>query len=184
MIVRPARLFLAFAFGIGCSVIFTFPSWSAGTVREHGDRRSPAATIARLNEPRERGEESMPHLVIETKRHTLTLVVPGAEPVVIKAQGAYTLKTGARSVIKKEVEPLWQASPAYFLRRGLPVPAPDAPFRSLNGALGHKALFLDGAIPLHSGPIWSDDVGGVRVSTHDMAMLFDVLPVGAKVEIR
>lgn len=184
MIVRPARLLVAFAVGLGCSVVFTFPSWSSGTLRNSGDRQPMGTSHSKLNNPIEQSEESLPRLVIETKHHTLTVTVPGKQPLVMKMEGAYALKAGAHAVVQKEQEPLWQAPPTYFLRRGLPVPAEDSPSRFLRGALGHQALRLDGSIALHSGPVWNNDVGGVRVSAQDMAMLFDVVPVGATVEVR
>lgn len=184
MIVRPARLLVAFAVGLGCSAVFTFPSWSSGTVRNSGDRLPMGAPYSKVNNPVEQPGESLPRLVIETKHHTLMVNVPGKQPIVVNAQGAFALKAGEHSVVKKELEPLWQAPPTYFLRRGIQVPPQDSSSRFLRGALGHQALLLDGSIALHSGPSWNDDVGGVRVSPQDMAMLFDVVPVGATVEVR
>jgi hypothetical protein len=184
MIVRSTRLLLAFAVGVGCSVVFTFPSWSSGTVRVQSERQLLGASVAKLSDSAEPREESVPKLVIETKRHTLTVSIPGKEPIQMKAQGAYTLTSGSRTVVQKERDPVWQAPPTYFLRRGLPVPGHDSSSRFLKGALGHQALILEGSIALHSGPIWSEDVGGVRVSAQDMALLFDVVPVGARVEVR
>ena len=184
MRLSPARFLVAFGIGLGCSVVFTFPSWSSGTVRVSGATQSLGTSHTKLNNPADHTEESLPRLVIETKHHTLTVTVPGRQPMVMKAQGAYALKAGSHSVERKEREPLWQAPPTYFLRRGLQVPPHDSSSRFLRGALGHQALLLDGSIALHSGPIWNDDVGGVRLSVQDMAMLFDVVPVGAKVEVR
>jgi hypothetical protein len=53
----------------------------------------------------------------------------------------------------------------------------------MRGALGKQALFLDHGRAIHSGPIWNDDVGGIKVSSQDMALLFDAVTVGATVEI-
>ena len=88
------------------------------------------------------------------------------------------------SVTRKETNPLWQAPPTYFLRRGLSVPGEGSPERSMRGALGGQALFLDQGRAIHSGPIWNDDVGGIKLSSQDMAMLFDAVAVGATVEVR
>jgi hypothetical protein len=171
MRIRPARLLFAFAVGLGCSAVFTFPSWSSGMVR--GGEQGMGLE-----------QTALPRLVIESKRHSLTVTVPGKTPVVMKAQGAYALKAGSRAVVAKELDPVWNAPPTYFLRRGLAVPEKSSAASSLRGALGHQALVLTGDLTLHSGPIWNDDVGGVRVSPQDMAMLFDMVPVGTVVEVR
>ena len=171
MTLRPARLLFAFAVGLGCSVVFTFPSWSSGTVRG--------------SEPEEGlSQHGIPRLIIESRKHSLTVSVPGKTAVTIKAQGAYALKAGSRTVVAKEVDPVWKAPRTYFLRRGLAVPDKSSSAGSLRGALGHQALVLSGDVALHSGPIWNDDIGGVRVSPQDMALLFDMVPVGAVVEVR
>ena len=54
----------------------------------------------------------------------------------------------------------------------------------MRGALGAQALFLTQNIAIHSGPIWNDDVGGVKLSSADMALLFKVIGLGTKVEVR
>jgi hypothetical protein len=54
----------------------------------------------------------------------------------------------------------------------------------MRGALGAQALFLDEGRAIHSGPVWNDDVGGIKLSSQDMAMIFDVVGVGATVEVR
>ena len=170
MRIRPARLLFAFAIGIGCTVVFTFPSWSSGMVRGSEQSLESDGSV-------------LPRLVIESKQHTLTIHFPGKAPVVMKAQGAYKLNAGAHTVVGKELNPLWKAPPTYFLRRGLQVPERDSPAGLLRGALGHQALALNGELSLHSGPVWNDDVGGVRLSSVDMALLFETVPVGATVEV-
>lgn len=183
MAIRTSRLLMAFAFGLGCSAIFTFPAWSSGTVRANEYAPRVGGTIAKLNAPSEVEQNALPKIVIETTRHTVTVVVPGKTPILMKAQGAYTLKVGSRMVVGKELDPVWKAPPTYFLRRGLEVPSNESPERFLRGALGKKAIVLDGAVALHSGPMWNDDVGGVRISAQDMALLFEMVPVGARVDI-
>lgn len=183
MVIRLSRLLLAFAFGLGCSVVFTFPSWSSGTVRGGDEGHRLGNSVAKLRAPSDPEQRTLPRIIIETKSHTVTIAAPGQSPVVMRAQGAYALKVGSRTVVGKEINPVWKAPPTYFLRRGLEVPSNDSPSRFLRGALGHKALVLDGAISVHSGPIWSDDVGGVRVSPEDMAFLFEMIPVGATVDV-
>jgi hypothetical protein len=184
MRVRATHLLIAFAVGLGCAVILTFPAWSLGTVRSVQDAAVRGSAVAKLTAPELVEDTAVPHLLIETTKHTLTVTVPGKAPMVMKAQGAYALAKGSFSVVRKEVEPLWQAPPTYFLRRGLQVPDEGTPARAMRGALGSQALFISKAVAIHSGPIWNDDVGGVKLSATDMAMLFDVVGIGAAVEVR
>ena len=184
MRVRVTHLFIAFAVGLGCAVILTFPAWSLGTVRTGGVSVVRGGGVAKLSEPKLVDDSGLPHLVIETSKHTLSVTVAGKAPVVMNAQGAYALKKGTYSVAQKEVDPLWVAPPTYFLRRGLQVPAEGSPARAMRGALGHQALFIDRSLAIHSGPIWNDDVGGVKLAAADMAMLYDVVSVGATIEVR
>lgn len=184
MRLRATHLLLAFALGLGCAVILTFPAWSLGTIRSVDDATARGATIAKLAAPEPVENAELPRLLIDTSTHSLTVTIPGKEPMVMKAQGAYALTKGSFSVARKAVDPLWQAPPTYFLRRGLKVPEEGSSARSMRGALGHQALFLSKSVAIHSGPIWNDDVGGVKLSSTDMAMLFDVVSVGAAVEVR
>ena len=55
MRIRPARILFAFAIGIGCTVVFTFPSWSSGMVRGSGQSLESDGSV-------------LPRLVIESKQ--------------------------------------------------------------------------------------------------------------------
>jgi hypothetical protein len=184
MRLRATHLLLAFGLGLGCAVIFTFPAWSLGTIRSGEEATARGATVAKLTAPELNDTIELPHLLIDTSSHSLTVTVPGKDPVVVKAQGAYALTKGSFSIARKEVNPLWQAPPTYFMRRGLAVPEEGSSARSMRGALGPQAFFLSQAVAIHSGPVWNDDVGGVKLSSADMAMIFDVVSVGAAVEVR
>jgi hypothetical protein len=140
---------------------------------------------ARMRAPAELPSmERTPRLVIETTQHTLTLSRPGEDPVTMKAQGAYALKKGTYSVALKQADPLWYAPPTYFLRRGMKVPADGSKARFMRGALGHHALFFDKQVAIHSGPVWNDEIGGVKLSPEDMAKLFETVGVGTQIEVR
>lgn len=184
MKLRPARLLFAFVAGLSCTVILAFPAWSSGTILTSKDLQNRGDSFAKMKASPEVVEGvAQPRLVIKKSDHTLTVQTPGKAPVTVKVQGAYLLPIGARSVIGKELNPVWKAPPTYFLRRGLPVPADDSPARLKTGALGSQALMLEGAVAIHSGAVWSDDVGGVKVSAQDMALLFDAISIGATVEV-
>lgn len=175
------RILFALAVGLGISIVFSFPAGSSGAVRLGGAPSRSSSDVGRINQP---DLDAATLLVIDTSKHSLTVHRPGHSPLVLKAQGAYAMKHGSFSVTRKETNPLWQAPPTYFLRRGLSVPEEGSPERSMRGALGGRALFLDQGRAIHSGPVWNDDVGGIKLSSQDMAMLFDVVTVGATVEVR
>jgi hypothetical protein len=166
---------------MGLSIVLSFPAGSSGTVRLEGERSPNAPGAGRIHQPEIPGTS---HLIIDSSKHSLTIQRQGEAPIVLKAQGAYAMKHGTFSIARKETNPLWQAPPTYFLRRGLAVPSEGSPERSMRGALGAKAIFLDHDRAIHSGPVWNDDVGGIKLSTQDMALLFDVVAVGATVEVR
>jgi hypothetical protein len=140
--------------------------------------------MARMRPPEMEEPNVPPHLLVHSQSHSLTLALPGSSPVTIQAQGTYALKPGTYSVALKQNEPLWYAPPTYFLRRGIQVPAEGSKARFMRGALGSKAIFLDREIPIHSGPMWTEEIGGLRVSEEDMAKIFDAITVGGKVEVR
>jgi hypothetical protein len=140
--------------------------------------------MARMRPPEQEQPISPPHLVVHGASHSLTLSLPGSAPVTVKAQGTYALKPGSYKVALKQTEPLWYAPPTYYLRRGIQVPADGSKARYMRGALGSKAIFLDREIPIHSGPVWTEEIGGLRLSEEDMARIFDAVAVGGRVEVR
>ena len=140
---------------------------------------------ARMRAPSEMPSTDLaPRLIIETTKHTLTLSRPGEAPITMKAQGAYALKKGTYSVALKQADPLWYAPPTYFLRRGMKVPPDGSKARFMRGALGHQALFFDKQVAIHSGPVWNDEIGGVKLSSEDMAQLFETVALGTQVEVK
>ena len=56
--------------------------------------------------------------------------------------------------------------------------------RFRRGALGEYVLYIDPEIPLHSGPIWTSDLGGVRLDDKDLSRIYYQLRLGAPIEIR
>ena len=140
---------------------------------------------ARMRAPSEPpSDDFVPKLTIDTTKHTITLSRPGETPITMKAQGAYALKKGAYTVALKQTDPLWYAPPTYFLRRGMKVPADGSKERFMRGALGHQALFFDKQLAVHSGPVWNDEIGGVKLSREDMNTVFETVSVGTVIEVR
>ncbi len=181
MRLKTTHLLFAFAFGVGLSIIFSFPAGSSGSVRIDGGGNKGRSAVGRILNPEVGGSS---RVVIDTAKHSLTIHREGDSPLILKAQGAYAMKHGTFAIVRKEEDPLWQAPPSYFLRRGLPVPAEGSPAREMRGALGTHAFFLDHERAIHSGAVWNDDVGGIKLSRQDMSLLFDAVAVGTVVEVR
>ncbi len=140
---------------------------------------------ARMRAPTEATSDNLfPKIAIDTTKHSLTLSRPGETPITMKAHGAYSLRKGTYTVALKQTDPLWYAPPTYFLRRGMKVPADGSKARFMRGALGHQALFFDKQLAVHSGPVWNDEIGGVKLSREDMARVFETVSVGTVIEVR
>ena len=139
--------------------------------QNHYSEKTSSEPMARMRPPEPEQSNIPPHLIVHGASHSLTLSLPGSAPITIKAQGTYAMKPGSYAVALKQNDPLWYAPPTYFLR-------------FMRGALGNKAIFLDREIPIHSGPMWTEEIGGLRVSADDMARIFDAVTVGGQVEVQ
>jgi hypothetical protein len=124
-------------------------------------------------------------VVISRSRNALELSGAGeSTPRTFSIEGAQNLPAGTYSVLLKQQDPLWYASDRYFTSRELEIPGQGDKERFRRGALGSYALFLSGETPIHAGPIWSEEIGGVRLDPTAMEALFAVIEVGAQVEVR
>ncbi len=123
-------------------------------------------------------------VVIERSSQSVHIVSPKDEERRFAAEGADALRPGVYSVELKQTEPVWYAPPSYFEARGLQVPGEGDKQRFLRGALGARALFIDGQTAIHEGPMWSEEVGGLRLDPEDMTAVYKALHVGARVEVR
>lgn len=103
----------------------------------------------------------------------------------IIAEGLERLEPGNFSIVLKQRAPLWYAPDSYFTNRALPLPKSGDQERYRRGALGEFALFIAENIPLHSGPVDTDELGGVRVlSNEDMSRVYYTLAIGSSVVIK
>jgi len=100
------------------------------------------------------------------------------------AEGAKKLRAGTFQLRHKQRSALWHAPESYFASRGLAVPAAGAKDRFLRGALGEFSLFIDKATPIYSGPLWTPELGGVRVEENLLSSMYYSLKVGAPIEVR
>ena len=123
-------------------------------------------------------------LNVDLKKHSISLMDGTQELSSTSGQGLAALKPGSYQVVHKQRNPLWYAPNSYFSARHLPIPAEGDATRFRRGALGDFALFLAKDLPLHSGPVWTSEIGGVQVADGDLSKIFYLLPIGAPVEIR
>lgn len=79
---------------------------------------------------------------------------------------------------------MWYAPKEYFINRALPVPAEGSRERFKRAALGSQTLFLNDQTPIHSGPVWLKEIGGVRVKSSAMSEIYSMVQVGTRVEVR
>jgi hypothetical protein len=155
---------------VGLIVVFNRPSGSLGSVL-------PLDLTAGV-------DQGSPRLIIDSRNHTLTIATTEGHLVTLRTHGAWALKRGTYEITAKEIDPLWRPPTSYYLRRGLQVPEEDSPSRVVRAALGHRAIILNRDLPIHSGPVWNDDIGGLKVSEDDMGKLFRVATVGSRIEVR
>lgn len=123
---------------------------------------------------------------LEVNRETRLLAVYKGETLIkqIQGEGTVPLEPGNYALQYKQTKPVWYASDEYFRRRHLTVPPGDDHLRYRRGALGPFALYPNDAFPIHSAPVWSDDVGGLRVPQSELREVYYLLPVGSTVVVR
>jgi hypothetical protein len=122
-------------------------------------------------------------LLIDTGARTASLMEGDTATVVAPAEGTDTVRPGRFQLLHKQRNPLWYAPPSYFQQRQLPVPPEGDRARFRRGALGDFVLYITKEIPVHSGPVWTDDVGGIRLDDTSLSKMYYMLPVGAPIEI-
>lgn len=112
----------------------------------------------------------------------------------VKADGTSLSIPGSYFLTQKANRPTWKASDEYFLNRGLSIPQGNEMIRYRKGALGKLALFsstnkaeqvyASGSPLIHSAPLWTSEVGGIRVPYQALASMFDSLPLGAPIIVK
>ncbi len=123
-------------------------------------------------------------VVISRTDATITAFNTLGTPLIFRAEGAEGLSPGSFTITVKEEQPLWYAPNVYFQRRSLKIPQEGSRDRFRRAALGKRAVFLNNRIPIHSGPVWLEEIGGLKVRSSDMSALYAMLDVGTRVEIR
>lgn len=123
-------------------------------------------------------------VTIDRSARTLTFTGATGTSLSLPVEGADFLKPGTFKVIHKQRDPVWYAPDSYFTARQQEVPAEYDKERYRRGALGSLAIFFDGEQAIHSGPVWSEEVGGIKTEHSDLLNLFELLPIGTSLEIR
>ncbi len=123
-------------------------------------------------------------LEIDRETHAATLFKGGKSAQHFSIEGSCELKPGTYPVQTKEKRPLWYAPDEYFVRRFMPVPGKNARLRYHRGAFGEYALFLGSTCSIHSAPLWTAEVGGLRIAPTELASIYHMLPVGSSVVIK
>jgi len=125
----------------------------------------------------------------------LEAVVSTGSGTVLKESGGkqrtWTFQTpvGRLKVLSMRRNPVWVKPDWAFLEEGKPIPPSwDAPERRQQGVLGDFLLDLGGGVAIHGTPhehLLGQSVthGCIRVGRDDLRVLFDSVPVGAKVYI-
>ena len=102
----------------------------------------------------------------------------------MRGEGNISLAPGQYTLQVKQKRPLWYAPDDYFTRRKMQIPPAGDRSRYLRGALGGFVLYPTTTFPIHCGPVWTDDVGGLRVSRGDLSAIYYMLPVGSPVIVK
>jgi hypothetical protein len=123
-------------------------------------------------------------VLIDTKNEVISVMDGDKEVAVASGEGIPSLKPGKYQVLHKQRNALWYAPDSYFTTRGLRVPPQGDKARYLRGALGDFVVFINKDTPIFSGPIWTDEIGGVRLNDTEMSRLYYRVEVGAPIEVR
>ncbi|MFN8388942.1 MAG: L,D-transpeptidase [Bdellovibrionota bacterium] len=123
-------------------------------------------------------------LEIDHASHMLTLYKGKNVIKEMQGEGDVAIAPGDYYLQHKQKQPKWYAPNNYFAKRQLTIPAPDDSLRYRRGALGKFALFPTTTFPIHCAPIWTEDVGGLRVSATDLSSIYYMLPIGAPIVVK
>jgi hypothetical protein len=123
-------------------------------------------------------------LVLNRGKGTVSLLSGEQVVTTVKGEGLDLLAPGSYEVVHKQRNPLWYAPDSYFTARHLPTPTTHDRERFRKGALGEFALFLDKDTAIHAGPIFTNEVGGVRLAEDAIAQLYYRIPVGTTIQVR
>lgn len=123
-------------------------------------------------------------LSIDTKSKKVELMDGNRLVSSSQLEEADQIPAGSFQVLHMQKDALWYASDGYFIRRNLPVPSQGDKQRFRRGALGEYAIFLNKDTPIHSGPVYTDEIGGIRMKESDLSKIFYQLQVGSIIDVK
>ncbi len=123
-------------------------------------------------------------LEIDSSKKTMSLIKGEERLKTISMQGQIPLAPGKYALQYKQHFPTWYAPNSYFEKRNLQVPSEQDQGRYLKGALGEYALYPTSSVIIHSSPIWSDEIGGLRVKKDEIAEVFSQLSLGSSIVVK
>ncbi len=121
---------------------------------------------------------------IDASKGMITLMEGQEIVATAQAEGKMKLEPGRYSILHKQRSPLWYAGDSYFSKRGLSIPGPGEKIRYRRGALGDFALFIDKETSLHSSLVWTDEVGGLRISDEEIRKIYYSVDIGSLIEVK
>lgn len=123
---------------------------------------------------------------LEIDRATKKLVLYRGGSVLkeIQGEGVISMEPGDYYLDYKQKNAPWYAPDDYFTKRKLSVPPSDNRLRYRRGALGKYVLYPKRTFPIHCAPVWSEDVGGLRVSVAELSSIYYLLPLGAPIVVK
>jgi len=123
-------------------------------------------------------------LEIDSSNKTMTLIKGEQRLKTIPMQGQLPLAPGKYALQHKQQSPTWYAPDSYFQKRNLEIPAEQDQGRYLKGALGEYALYPTASVVIHSSPLWSDEIAGLRVKKSEIAEVFSQLSLGSSIVVK
>ena len=142
---------------------------------------SPATLLGFMPDASE--DQNTSWLKVELSQNKMLLMKGNKVVEETSIEGTLPLHAGVYSLQHKQRSPLWYAGDDYFSLRGLSVPSIGDKSRYRRGALGDFALFVDSDASIHSAPMWTAEVGGLRIDDEKMKKIYYSLDVGAKVQV-
>ena len=123
-------------------------------------------------------------LEIDGSAKTMTLIKGEQKLKTVSMQGQLPLAPGKYALQYKQHSPTWYAPDSYFEKRHLQIPGEQDQGRYLKGALGEYALYPTSNVVIHSSPIWSNEIGGLRVKKNEIAEVFSQLSLGSSIVVK
>jgi lipoprotein-anchoring transpeptidase ErfK/SrfK len=120
---------------------------------------------------------------ISSKEKKLFLMKGKENSLEIQAEGKISVSKGKYLLQQKQKNPLWYAPDSYFSKRLLNIPEQTDRTRYRRGAYGEFALYATDSFVIHSAPIWTEEVGGLKIKASDISLLYSQIQIGTPVVV-